>query len=1505
MAFTLNEIRQLIRGALIESKGPQKRTGKVYITGTKGVDSAGNLALECEIRILQKEYQEIRTELIDTFRMFPLPGPPQIRGRGEGYVTFGGTYQTHKAKDDNRSPREIEFSEFLKAVETHPNLREWLRTNSPHHGAHNYGIFPTMTRLEWDEFVKFWREQGYSDEAGGWQDGTEYHSTYDKDNKCHHCEARFSIIRGTGDYNLTKTKPQINPRWKKQKISEGGLYPGSGGWCCGDPVRPATLFKKVETQAAYRPGAAGLRPRIWCDRCGVTVLPKEVGENQYRCPMCRDVLPMSTLDEIYLDSPGPKTKEWLQYENTEVALYVFDEYQDDVIKTIKERLDLPKTLAKSVYGEDDEYIKYKIPNRKYSKTTNVAPPDLHHYAYEAPQGVELQSGIWRIYNIEVDIQLSGEARWKEKHNALLTDYDDIPEDDIYARQQWDNSRDALLDEEDDEKGFLQLLSKQLSKQLQSQTGTKFGKVYAKPNGVPIPFVDVHGRHYTVRYLETGIKGLNFLIDPFMPYKKSDLARRKIDIPFSQLPHQYDESWGFFGRRDQILFDDVREWFASEFNLHLAPWRQNKPFPIDEDGNIYFIVEDEILVLDIDGSVDWGFLKEREQAEAQTVFLHKNDTLESLSKKFGVSVKELAEFNGLKPGEPISDNKILIPKTADPNYEIKQQYQKERQEELDAQLRNGEITPEQHKEYSEPEEIEQSPDPYFQRLGKIQPNKLQQQLKPSRPELRGSTIGHDVDAIDFKVIRNGCGIMRAISSIGDQIIKMNSKKFKNKSYDKRVEIAASALKSNLQLAAKELFELAKVCTKDSSGGTIYAEIIARSRVLGNKTDPDKNSPSFKPHIHRIDPAWIAWDDSAAYDTDLHIGLDEGKYWVSSRMSDRTIYRKANGGGSRDWYTLNIKRIRDVPFLPPVGKRIKCEDCKGKKETIEGRCEKCLGTGYKLVKGIDLVRDIVTKFRLVKNKGVAEPKDPEDELILRVLKGLDADEEDTSTKTTGRGRGWRKARKEHEADVGVARGLMRAEFLKLISDYDRSLIIPRNPDNPEERYVYRLDEETHTWHKVSYSGGRYGAIVKPKFTYTSANEEQPLGDTVPVSDLMFDLTELSQMDLLALHYNWLGAGRGPRQLQKVPFGDPTRNATIASFSDFWDNIMKLIRTGKYWGAQGFVDETEANDVSEIQSFLTRRIEEFFEQDLDEKLVKEFPSVFSGAEDGFQQWRNPSLIKRMARVLLKHQTASGSELDSEMRWPKKVVSWVAQQMLEAADVSLTPYSLIQIVSRILIVSNLRASLPTLMDTDESHLNPEELGEKEETVSPIPYTSFKYTQYYGKRFLQDEKDRAEGKLPKRTTPPPPTPEEVAVANEVDDVEEEVGFGDEPREGDEDSHRWGDIDDLDMENFDVDADDIPGMDDMDIDSCDIDDDLDFESEEEPEKQVAERASMETGLKNYYLMNFAMAHRVPIPNVSDFVDPEEAEGYISSSRHAALKKEAETEILKLKEMEEKLQAGEE
>jgi LysM repeat protein len=1537
MAFTLDEIRQLIRGALTESKVPQTRTGKAYIVGTKGIDSTGSLVLECEIRIKQDEYKAIRSELINTYQMFPLPGPPQIRGRGEGYVTFGGSYETHGAyrdKDDDRSPREAEFNEFIKAIKTNSTLREWLRSNSPHHGSYNYGIFPTMTRSEWEDFVKIWRAEGYSEEAGGWPDGTEYHSTYDKDNNCCHCEARFSTIRGTGDCNLTKTRPQIHPRWKSQKLSEGGRHPGSGGWCCGDPVRPVRLFKKIELQAAYRPGSAGLRPRVWCDRCGVTRLPEEVGENQYRCPTCSDVLPMSTLDAIYLDSPGPKTKEWLQYENTEVALYVFDDYRADVIKTIKERLDLPKKLAKTVYGEDDEYIKYKIPNRKYSKSTNVAPPDLHHYAYEAPQGVELQPGIWRIYNIEVDIQFNaGHARWRQQYRSHMTDYDDIPENDIYARQQWDQAHEKLLDQEDEEQGFFSFLTKRLRRIIskQEKEKRKFGKVYAKPNGTPIPYVDMNGRHYTVRYIETGLEGLNFLIDPFMPYKKKELAKKKIDLHFSQLPNQYDESWGFFGRRDQILSDDLREWFAMEFHLHLAPWKQSRPFPIDEKGNIYFIVEDEILVLDIDGTVDWGSLQEKERETAQTVYLHKNDTLESLAKRFKIPVQDLAEFNDLKPGDQIPGNKILIPQTLDPNYEAKQEYQKERQEELDAQLRSGEITQEQYKEHSEPTEAQSSPDPYFQKLGKTPLNELQQQLKqqlkqqqlkPSRPELRGSTIGYDGEFTNFKVIRNGCGVIRSICSIGDQILRMKK--------PKSLEDAHSILKHNLELASKELFELAKACTKDSSGNTVFAEIIARSRTLNaakNKAGLNESNVGSNPHVHRINPSWIAWSDSAAYDTDLHIGLDEGKYWTSSRMSDRNIYRKANGGGSKDWYILNIKRIKDVPFLPPPGKRIKCGACKGKKETLEGPCGECLSTGYNLIMGVDLVRNIIADYRKVKNKEakptVSDPKlDFETDLIVKALRGDEWEgEPEKGTKTTGRGRGWRKTRSEHEADVVIARDLMQHKFFELISDYDRSLIIPHNPNKPEEQYVYDLNEKTQTWNKIAHTGGRYGAVIKPKFKYVSANEDQPLGDEVPVNDLMFDLTELSQLDLLALHYNWLGAGQGPRQLQKVPFGDPTRNATLASFSDFWDNIMKLIRTGRYWGAQGFTDESEANDVSDIQMFLDRRIEEFFEQDLDSKLIEAFPSVFSESSgdfyEGFQNWRDPNLTKRLARVLLKYRKSSDSEIEPEMQWPKKVVNWVAQHMLEAADVTLMPYSLIQMLSRILVVSDLRAALPTLRDAAESTLNPEEVEEgEEETVSPIPFTAFKYTKYYGGRFVQDEKDRAAGIKPKRTTPSPPTPEEVAVADEMrqHDRNEEIDPGAHAREMRDLEHfeagefsqetmpgfMWGDQSHIDMDNFMVDVDDadIPGEDDMDINYCTVDDDVDLGEEDDPEAQATNLKNIELGLKANYLIDFAARYNVSIPWPDHYIEEDEAKNYLSDSQRAALRREAEAEILELKKSEE-------
>jgi len=109
------------------------------------------------------------------------------------------------------------------------------------------------------------------------------------------------------------------------------------------------------------------------------------------------------------------------------------------------------------------------------------------------------------------------------------------------------------------------------------------------------WIDSKGNVFIIDRHKTGLKGLNFLVDPWMPIKAS----------------RYDV-WSSGGRDNDVLVKDVRDIFE-ELNLTLAPYDQFSDYPIGPDGSIYTVRQNAIF------SVEEGGIIGEEEEEEEALF----------------------------------------------------------------------------------------------------------------------------------------------------------------------------------------------------------------------------------------------------------------------------------------------------------------------------------------------------------------------------------------------------------------------------------------------------------------------------------------------------------------------------------------------------------------------------------------------------------------------------------------------------------------------------------------------------------------------------------------------------------------------------------------------------------------------------------------------------------------------------------------------------------------------
>jgi len=1203
MTFSVDEFRQLIRTTLSESKERPSKNGVVQVLGTKGLDE-GSITLECAIFIPNSEYLNIRDHTASNKLLLAPKRPPTKLNNGE-YVQF----------DD--------FDEFMEEVSkpTSRSLREHLRLWSPHHSPYSYGVFPTMTKSQFSEFVLAWRSKGWS-ETGRWADGVHHHGHYDDDLNCPYCEARFSSIRGIGHPILASKTQQVHPRTKLAILSETNR--GTPGFCCGDPVRPAMLYGSVERQMALRSGQAGAKARQLCSGCNRERTPLD----NNACPTCGKMMTMSREEMFGAQGPGPKTLEWLQYENAAVAKWVRRKYKKDILEAIKKRLNIPphalyqnyqntlkrnpnneelkrkirtlKMMAKAVLGTPDSSgwpsnMKLRSARTTYTKVRNIAPPDLNNYLYRPPMGVDLKAESeyinkegelahrtdpLRVYNVSVDILLSGEARLKKEREELLFEQGLIPPADRAAKKA---SEEKLADLENRLEAHSLGISDPKAKETPpdlltpGKTPTKLPK-YQEGWGF-FDFLTNHvktlnveecselyknpeGRTYRVGVIRTGIPGLNWIIDSFMPLKKKAIATNiksehpeweadqvdaETDRRHTSMPHVEDENWNNFGRREIAFYDTLEGWFSYELGLNLAPWQQSSPFPIDNVGNIYVLFDNTYIKLDIDGTVNWKGLLDKVAPQ-----LTKNQ-IKDLDREEFAWKNELEQHKAEHEDDPWVQNVRGRPD------------KEEQKREGDSYL----------KRFSDRKTSPKAPATPIDRTLPIWMQNIKKTKKPTRPELIGQVVSQSEDegGLVINVVRNGCGVMKALRTTAFQIIKSKERvKEAGESFD---------LESLLTEFAPELVRLAQDC----SGGKDFMSILGKlmepkqqAHTLTNKEfEKFRNLPHTRPHTHTVDRQYVAWEDSVGEDESIKTDLEAGSYRVDTLIRNDDIHRVTDGGGSKEWYILNISRIRDAKFRPPeqTGKRkhwpgpwrrrshkagddtkgtLPCDVCKGT-GTAGSRsgqpgapsdlepCSKCEGTKDMYIFGIDYVSKLLQEY----NSAIGAPINPKlAKGMAAKFKKLEAKSDEWWVKRTEplfRLKGDKT--QDQRATAILAQQKLRDHFASLVQIYDRGIALPRG-NKVMERLVpyYNKEKGTLDTHPIK---------VPATVLIPSKAEFLPDGSVS---------YKLDRKDRLAMHYNWWGEEGIP----SMPVKSPLEDRSSAIRADYWENLMRNLRSQSYWSVLG---------------------------------------------------------------------------------------------------------------------------------------------------------------------------------------------------------------------------------------------------------------------------------------------------------------------------------------------------
>lgn len=416
-------------------------------------------------------------------------------------------------------------------------LREYLRIHSPHDSRLAEGICPTLDSTDYFLLATKWRSNGYSTE-GTWPGGIERHDEYNKN--CVYCAARFKKQIAIGSPEVYGE--QLSQDRKRKILSREN---SRLGYCCGDPVRPKFKTKDVGLKDPGQLVRGEQGSKLWLHRQD-KILTKRI---QYR-------------------------------------------YQAQVLEAIKTRLGISEKsiLYNLVYGPTAPNsiwpinFKYYIKDSEWVYANLGRVPDLQSIKIkygnplikkwgDSPEYLDLRGAeTFYKYNAIVEIHLDPLSK---QDNIDHKEYSKI----LYALE---SSKDpsSVLERLVKEGKFISLIPfmdlviKKLIKNFKNR----------EVSGL---WVDSKGQAFTVSRLKTGIEGLDFLVNPFMPQK----AISEVD----KIIPAYSQAWYWGGRSSKHLLDDISELFG-EYELTLAPFHQYADYPIGHDGSIYIIEENSMVLL---------------------------------------------------------------------------------------------------------------------------------------------------------------------------------------------------------------------------------------------------------------------------------------------------------------------------------------------------------------------------------------------------------------------------------------------------------------------------------------------------------------------------------------------------------------------------------------------------------------------------------------------------------------------------------------------------------------------------------------------------------------------------------------------------------------------------------------------------------------------------------------------------------------------------------------------
>tara|TARA_R100001244_G_scaffold25113_2_gene25368 strand:+ start:33704 stop:37111 length:3408 start_codon:yes stop_codon:yes gene_type:complete len=563
-----SEIRQLLFED--DPKQVAAKNGYAVVVGTRGLDSRKGYRIECEVVIPNNEFDSIKETLIEAG---VISSSSSVQ-----YDTFEGLMYGEKIEDEegNITCKPGIFPNAEEGGEdTGRELRDQLRLNSLVSTASGVGIYDDITKQEFEILGNEWRKSGYSSEAGFWPPHKgkvwqRHGPNSDEIDECPWCLARHKKIGGTGD-------PNSPGGFAAKKTVRSRVNSGEIGWVCGDPVRPPFIDRPV--------GKSAKRNRMSFGRQG---------------------------------QGAEGTPEWLQYQYNEVVYIVLNQYKADIAEAVIERLgldDTPNTAlggysikelilgpksAESVYDN----LTFKIPRNAYTKVFTGAPPHRQHRDLELPGKVNF--GKFYVYYVEAVLNMDTAmdyipGEFDERGDKIGLEKPVKFGKDDQEKHPWSSEDKPLFPP-------ASAIFKQVTNVVSQ--AVRGGLLDKDPSETGLTYKSSAGHIYSVIKIPTGIKGLNFLIDPFMPTKQSEVDRRPGYHGDKELPvgmigkHLHglhkSEVYGHLGQMGKILYDDLDFYFKDKFDLTLAPWDPVKPYPIDHDGNIYFIPDDDLLLVNIAG-----------------------------------------------------------------------------------------------------------------------------------------------------------------------------------------------------------------------------------------------------------------------------------------------------------------------------------------------------------------------------------------------------------------------------------------------------------------------------------------------------------------------------------------------------------------------------------------------------------------------------------------------------------------------------------------------------------------------------------------------------------------------------------------------------------------------------------------------------------------------------------------------------------------------------------------